>query len=110
MAGIDSEVKRLEAVIDTHGRALAEQQGKLDRVKKDLADAKAERAQRYGDKNPDAEEARLTRAVAEAERTEKIARDRHAQVQQQLTAAKTQMTSLKTRIEQRTPELERARV
>ena len=108
IAAIDSEVKRLDAVIDTQVKALAEKQETLERLKKELADGTEERKQLYGDKKPDDEEGRLNKAIADAEKAEKKARDLNTGLQQKLTTAKTHIDSLKKRIEQRTPELKKA--
>jgi exonuclease SbcC len=108
IAAIDSEVKRLDAVIDTQVKALTEKQETLERLKKELADGTKERKQLYGDKKPDDEEGRLNKAIADAEKAEKKARDLNTGLQQKLTTAKTHIESLKKRIEQRTPELQKA--
>lgn len=108
IAAIDSEVKRLDAVIDTQVKALAEKQETLERLKKELADGTEERKQLYGDKKPDDEEGRLNKAIADAEKAEKTARDLNTELQQKLTTAKTHIDTLKKRIEQRTPELKKA--
>ncbi len=108
IAAIDSEVKGLDAVIDTQAKALTEKQGNLERLKKELTDGTDERKQLYGDKKPDEEDGRLSKAIAEAEKAEKKARDLNAELQQKLTTAKTQVESLKKRILQRTPELNKA--
>ncbi len=107
IAAIDSEVKRLDAVIDTQVKALNEKQSNQERLKKKLADGTEERKQLYGDKNPDDEEGRLNKAIADAEDAEKKARDLNTGLQQKLTTAKTHVDSLKKRIEQRTPELKK---
>ena len=108
IANIDSEVKRLDAVIDTQVKALTEKQETLERLKKELADGTEERKQLYGDKKPDDEEGRLNKAIADAEKAEKKARDLNTGLQQKLTKAKTHIDSLKKRVEQRTPELQKA--
>ena len=108
IADIDSEVKRLDAVIDTQVKALTEKQETLERLKKELADGTEERKQLYGDKKPDDEEGRLNKAIADAEKAEKKARDLNTGLQQKLTKAKTHIDSLKKRVEQRTPELQKA--
>ncbi|MDA7742371.1 AAA family ATPase, partial [Francisellaceae bacterium] len=107
IAAIDSEVKHLDAVINTQVRALTEKQETLVRLKKELTDGMEERKQLYGDKKPDDEEGRLNKIIAGAEKAEKKARDLNTDLQQKLTTAKTHVNSLKKRIEQRTPELEK---
>ncbi len=108
IAAIDSEVKRLDAVIDTQVKALAEKQEKLKRLKKELVHGTEERKQLYGDKKPDEEEGRLNKGIADGEEAEKKARDLNTELQQKLTTAKTHSDSLKKRIDQRTPELKKA--
>ncbi len=108
IAAIDSEVKRLDAMIDTQVKALAEKQGNLERRKKELADGTEERKQLYGDKKTDDEEGRLNKAISDAEKAEKKARGLNTELQQKLTTAKTHIDSLNKRIEQRTPELQKA--
>ena len=108
IAGIDGEVKRLNAMIETQDKALAEKRGNLERLKKKLTGETEERRQLYGDKKPDEEEDRLNRAVDDAEKAEEKARRLNSKLQQKLTAAKTRVESLRKRIERRTPELEEA--
>jgi DNA repair protein SbcC/Rad50 len=108
IADIDSELKRLDAVIDTQVKALTEKQEQLEQQKKDLTDGIEERKQLYGDKKPDEEEGRLNKVIADAEKTEKKARELNIELQQKLTTAKTHIDSLKKRIEQRAPELKKA--
>jgi len=108
IAAIDSEVKRLGAVIDTQVKALTEKQENLERLKKEYAATMDERKKLYGNKNPDDEESRLNKAVADAEEAEKKTRILNTELQQKLNTAKTHVESLKKRIEQRLPELKKA--
>ncbi len=108
IAAIDSEMKRLDAVIDTQVTTLADNQENLERLRKDLAETTGERKQLYGDKEPDEEEERLIRAVAAAEKAERTARELDTELRQAMTAAKTNIESIKKRIEQRAPELKLA--
>jgi len=64
IADIGSGVKRLDAVIETQGTALAEKLERLETLKKELAAGSDERKALYGDKNPDDEEIRLNKAVS----------------------------------------------
>ncbi|MDD3800781.1 MAG: AAA family ATPase [Desulfuromonas thiophila] len=105
IADIDSEVKRLDAVIETQSTALAEKLERLGALKKELATVTEERDGLYGDKNPDDEERRLNKAVSAAEGAEKQARERHSKLQQNWNTAKAHVESLKKRIEGREPEL-----
>ena len=108
IAAIDSEVKRLDAVIDTQVKALAEKQKTLERHKKELADGTEERKQLYGDKKPDDEDGRLNKAITDAEKAEKKARSLNSELQRKLTTAKTRVDSLKKSIDARLPELKKA--
>ena len=107
IADIDSEVKRLDAVIETQSTALAEMRERLEALKKELAAGSDERKALYGDKNPDDEELRLNKAVSDAESAEKQARDQHNELQQKWNTAKAHVESLKKRIGQRELELRR---
>jgi exonuclease SbcC len=105
IASIDSEVKRLDAVIETQSTALTEKLERLETLKKELAIGSDERNALYGDKNPDDEERRLNKAISDAEGAEKQARDRHNELQQKWNTAKAHVESLKKRIDLREPEL-----
>ncbi|MDY0039026.1 MAG: AAA family ATPase [Desulforhabdus sp.] len=107
IADIDSEVKRLEAVIETQSTSLTEKLERLATLKKELAIGSEERNALYGDKNPDDEERRLNKAISDAEGVEKQAREGHNELQQNWNTAKAQVESLKKRIDQREPELTR---
>lgn len=108
IAVIDSDLKRLDAVIDTQDKALTEKQDNLERLKKELAAEIEKRKQLYGDKKPDQEEERLKKAITDAEEAEKKDRDLNTEQQQRLTAAKANVDSLKNRIKERTSELGKA--
>ena len=105
IADIDSEVKRLDAVIETQSTALVEKLEHLEILKKELATGSDERNALYGDKNPDDEERRLNKTIADAEGAEKLARERHNELQQKWNTAKARVESLEKRIDQREPEL-----
>jgi len=95
IADIDSEVKRLEAVIETQSTALNEKLERLESLKRELAAGSEERSLLYGDKNPDDEERRLNKAVSDAEGAEKQARERHNDLQQKCNTARAHVESLK---------------
>ncbi|MXS85577.1 chromosome segregation protein SMC [Nitrosomonas sp. HPC101] len=107
IADIDSEVKRLDAVIETQNITLTEKLERLEILKKELAAGSNERNVLYGDKKPDDEESRLNKTVSDAEGAEKQARERHNELQQKWNTAKAYVESLKKRIDQREPELRR---
>ena len=107
LSDLDSELKRLDAVIDTRSKALAEKQRSMETVLKEYEDGNSERRRLFGDKNPDTEEHRLEIAVVNAERAEKASRAAHDEIKQALNAAKTNIESLKERVEKRIPELQK---
>jgi len=100
----DSELVRLGAIIDTERSALSGKQQALEIAQKEIAEGSAERQQRYGNRAPDDEESRLNRAIADAEFAERAVRSLHQQAGQKLNAAKTKITALEQRMEQRGPE------
>lgn len=107
IAGLDSEMKRLDAVIETQSTSLAEKRERLEALSKEYTAGSDERKILYGDNNPDDEELCWSKAVSDAESTEKQARDRHNELQQKWNTAKAHVESLKKRIGQREPELRR---
>ena len=71
---LDSELKRSKAIIQTQADALAENQQHLDALKKEYLQGKSERQEIYSDKDTDAEELRLQKAITIAEQAEKQAK------------------------------------
>ena len=110
IADLVSEMKRLDAVIETQSTTLAEKRERLETLKKDHTIGSDERKALYGDKNPDNEELRLNKTVSDAEDAEKKARDRHNELHQRWNTAKTHIESLKKRIDQREPELRKLEI
>lgn len=106
IAAIDSEIRRLEAVIETQGVGLAEKQQQLKSLRNELGATCAQRNNLYGNNNPDAEEKRLNKAVTDAEENERKARGLNLDLQQKLNRIQTDIEALKKRIDQREPELE----
>ena len=107
IAAIDSEMKRLDAVLETQLEALTEKRISLERLRKEHGAGMDERKRVYGDKNPDEEESHLNQAIAAAEATEKKAGSLNAELQRKLTTAKSRLYVLKKRIDRRTPELKK---
>ncbi len=107
IAGIDGEVKRLEAVIETQSAALAERRERLEALKGELAAGSEERRALYGDGSPDEEERLLHEGASRAEEAEKQARERHDALRQQWNNARARVEALRRRIGQRGSELER---
>ena len=103
---LTSEIKSLDAIMQTLSETLKEKQGVLDAHKKDLNKLTTERNGLYGQKNPDTEETRLEDLITEAEKSEKAARDRRDQIRQQLNELKTRITALKESTAKSKPELD----
>lgn len=96
---LNSELKRLTAVIDTWNQTLSEKQQALSALREAVESRKAERRQWFGERNPDSEESRLEQAAVAAEQAEQNARAAENEARQQLNAATAQIDALKTRIE-----------
>lgn len=107
LAAIDSELKRLDAVLETQTGVLAEKRQRLEALQKELETGREERYALYGDRNPETEELRFNKAILQAETCAKEARERHAALLQQWTLARAQVEALKKRLGERTPELEK---
>ena len=101
-----SEIKSLDAIMQTLSETLKEKQGVLDVHKKNINKLTAERTKLYNQKNPDTEEARLEGLITEAENFEKAARDSRDQIMQKLNELKTRITALKESTVKRKPELD----
>jgi DNA repair protein SbcC/Rad50 len=108
IADLKSELKSLDAIIDTQSTASFEKQERLEILKKEHTAGIDERKEFYGDKKPDDEESRLSTAVADAEEAEKKTRILNSELQEKLTSGKTHIESLKKRIGQREPGLKKA--
>jgi len=107
ISDVDSELKRLNAVIDTQGDALTEKQKALTNLKREYSEGGALRLKLYGNKKTDDEELHLNKAVGAAEQAEKQARNLRDKIQQKLTSTKANIDSLKKQITRRAAELTR---
>ncbi len=107
ISNLDSELKRLDAVIEARKNALAEKKQALDSLKKDHDQGCAQRRALYADKDSRDQEALLNRAISGAEQAEKKVRDVNDKLRQGLAAAMAGVDALKERIARREPELER---
>ncbi len=96
---LNSELKRLAAVIETRNQALSEKQQALNAIKETAEKQKIERRSWFGERNPDSEESRLEQVVAAAEQAEKNAQVVENAAWQQLNAATAHIEALKVRIE-----------
>jgi len=102
---LDGELKRLNAVIETHAGTLAEKQAALNLARQVYESDIAERKELFGEKSPAVEEARLNKGISDAEQREKQARVEHDQEIKKLHAIKTNVEALKNRIELTVSEL-----
>ena len=108
LAALDSEVGRLEAVMETQAQSLVEKQAHLDRLHGEQREGLEERRTLYGEKNPDEEENRLTRAIADAGDLERKTREQNTLLQEQLTRVQAHVETLKKSLAQRAPERDQA--
>ncbi|EFK07305.1 putative nuclease sbcCD, subunit C [delta proteobacterium NaphS2] len=106
ISDLDGELKRLDAVIDTRSKALAEKQRAMETVLEEYEAENSERRKLFGDKNPDAEENRLKKSISNAEHAEKTSRAAYDETKQALNAARTNILSLRERVGKKIPELE----
>ena len=107
IADINSELKKIDAVIETQSNVLKDKQERLEKQKKEYVTANDQRQKLYGVKDPDKEELRLNEAVTEAGAAEKNARELHNKLQQEYNLARNRVNSLGKRIDQRHAELEK---
>lgn len=105
LAHSDSEIKRLDAVVELQSASLSEKRQKLESLQQALSDGHGERRALFGDKSPDVEEHRLNRAIADAGDAEKESRALYQERQQAWNNAKVQVASLESSLGQREPEL-----
>ncbi|MDR4517478.1 MAG: AAA family ATPase [Nitrosomonas sp.] len=106
IAELSHELEKLGAVLDTREKTFLEKQTVLNTHKKDFEKQSLEREYLFGAKNPDAEEARLGKAVYEAEGIEKAARNEWDNARQLHHAITVNISTLKTRIAKRINELQ----
>lgn len=105
-SNLNSELKRLHAIFETQSQSLAEKQNALSMLKKEYDGQTTERNDLFANKNPDAEEARLEKAVAATEQAEKTVRSERDNATQLLNSAKVRIASLQLRISKRVTELQ----
>lgn len=105
ISDLDSELKRLEAVIDTRSKALSQKQTALEAIRERFETLNSERQELFGNKVPDDEETRLNKTIIDTELAEKLARTAYDEVKQKLNSAKVTIASLSERIEKRVSEL-----
>ena len=107
LAEINSELKRLDAVIETRRQALDDDQKQLKSLRNDCAAGYRKRRTLFGNLETDAEEIRLNWAVSEAEQAEKQTRARHDKARQKFNHAESDIAARKEQIAKRALELEK---
>jgi exonuclease SbcC len=105
LAALDSAIRQMAGALEVQRASLEEKQPKLEEARREIAETSDRRKNVYGDKDPVAEERRLSQAIADAEGRQEEARDRHDQIQRQWHLAKDRIDSLKTAIAGRESEL-----
>lgn len=103
-----SELKQIDAVIETQSLTLREQQAHREKVQQTQREVCQARQALYGDQQPEVEERRLQQAVTVAEQAEKKARAQQASHQQAWQTAQAQLITLQQRIDQRAETLQQA--
>ncbi|MEN8140199.1 MAG: AAA family ATPase [Thermodesulfobacteriota bacterium] len=107
LIGLDGELQRLAALIETRSRDLAGKEEALSAVRKEYALGIDQRQVLFGDKKTADEELRLDRAISAAELAEKEARGQHEEARQRWNSSMTNVASLQERLEQRGAELKK---
>lgn len=102
---LNAEIARIASLIDAQGAALTAAEQQVAQQQQALQDARRQRSGLYGDRDPQAEEARLRQAQEEAEAAEGKASEQQADLQQQVHAAQTACEALQAQIAERQPVL-----
>lgn len=101
----DSDLKRLDAIIDTQVGTQNEKQRELEDLRRQYSEGVSKRKELYGNKNPEIEETRLNKSITDAEANEKQSRILYEEHQLRLSSVKNNTISLKKQIELRNDEL-----
>jgi exonuclease SbcC len=102
------ELKNMENNISKDQNSLKEKQKLRGESVAKMEKLRKERRDNYGEKEPDTEEKRLDKQVAEAEKAEKIARESLTQASSNLSKVNNLIIDLKNRITKRSPVLIKA--
>lgn len=105
-AALKVEVQRLDTVVKTQSQSLIEKQKVLSTLKKEYQDQQTVRSDLFGNKKPDLEEAKLEKAVSDAELAAKNARTKRDKAKELLHSANIKIAALKKRILTKTTELQ----
>ena len=105
IAEIQSTIKSLEAVIADQTSNLKTMQAELGKLVEEGKSMAEKRSKLYGTKDPDNEDKLLQQAINEAEKSEKVNRDKSAELQLNLTRANDKLEALKLSIQERKTKL-----
>lgn len=105
LSRLAATLKGLDAQITTLEEAAGEKQETLESLREALEILKKDRHDRYGQKNPDTEEARLEAELAEVEDKAKAARQTRDEVKHRLNELTTRIKALEESTALRRPEL-----
>lgn len=104
---LESDILRLEAVLETQYHSLKERQEALKKSEQEHVAEVDKRQALFQDKNPDEEESRLYAALSASENSVEEARKLYSDLQQKLTSSNTAIEQLLKRVSDREPELKR---
>lgn len=104
-AHLASEMRRLDALIESAEAALTARREALAGLEKEQTGLAAQRRELFGDRDPGAEERRLQQRADAAAAAEHQARTRHTELHGQWHSARVQVESLQQRIARCEPEL-----
>jgi len=107
LAEHEGELKRIESIIETRNTTLIEKKAALSTLKEEFKQTKTERQTLFGGKLPDKEEARINKAVSDAEQLEKQEQSSFAEAKQTHISVKAQIAELNKQIENRSTELQK---
>lgn len=103
---LTGELKKSAAVITAHQKALTEELGHIEGLKKECVEQQTERNHLFGVKKPDVEESRLGKKQSLTDAAEKNARKERESGVKKLSSVKARMASLEDGITKRAVELE----
>lgn len=105
LADVDAAIRQKAGAIEAQRASIKEKRANLEDVKRTFTEKSGERKNLYSDKDPAAEERRLSQAIANAELGQQEARELHVEIQRQWHLAKDRVESLKAALVRREPEL-----
>lgn len=103
---LSSQSNTLKSIIDNQKTSLTEKQKALNAIEDDYAQINQERQVIFGKKNPDSETVTMEKALAEAERFEKIALNAKDDIKRLLENAQVKINTLREQIVKRSPQMD----